>query len=264
MPVVAEKVVYLELQKTASTLIGSILVDLFGAENRYPKHGPLPADCRTKFVVGSVRNPWDYYVSLWSFGGQGQGGLHQRLTRRRLRAALRAIPRIGPLERELTKSTREWRSVYTARPTPESFRRWLVMIHDPGRASELEARYGTSEFGRVAGYATYRYCRLFAGDLETVLRASNPSELASILGASFLPDAVVRMEHLADDLLVALRVAGYAVDSSLEESVRARTRTAVNRSDHRPYAEYYDGPSRELVAERDSVLIERHGYVFGA
>ena len=92
VPVVSDKLVYLELQKTASTLIGSVLVDFFGAEHRYPKHGRLPPDCRDRFVVGSVRNPWDYYVSLWSFGGGGEGGLHKRLTQRQFRRAARACP----------------------------------------------------------------------------------------------------------------------------------------------------------------------------
>jgi hypothetical protein len=264
MPVVSDKMAYLELQKTASTHIGSLFVDLFGAERRLPKHGLLPADCRDRFVVGSVRNPWDYYVSLWSFGGQGEGGLHTRLTQRRFRAARRALPRVQPLVRELTKPVRDWRSTYEAPPTPEKFRRWLDLVHTPARAPELEAEYGASTIRDVAGYATYRYCRLFAGDLENVLGASTALQLASNLEAKFLPDAIIRMEHLADDLLAAVSKAGYEIDPALESAVRARTRAPDNRSEHRPYVDYYDDASRELVAKRDAVIIERHEYVFGS
>jgi hypothetical protein len=263
MPVVSDKMVYLELQKTASTLIGSLLVDLFGAERRPPKHGQLPMDCRDRFVVGSVRNPWDYYVSLWSFGGQGEGGLRRRLTERRLRAARRALPRLRPLAHELTKPVRDWQSTYADPPTPEKFRRWLDMVHEPKRASELEAEYGASKIRGVAGYATYRYCRLFAGDLDNVLDASTTSQIGSMLDAKFLPDAIIRMECLADDLLAAMSKAGYAIDPTLEAAVRERIGKPVNRSEHRPYADYYDDASRELVAKRDNVIIERHGYTFG-
>ncbi len=263
MPVVSDKLVYLELQKTASTLIGSVLVDLFGAEDRYPKHGLLPADCRDRFVIGSVRNPWDYYVSLWSFGGGGEGGLHQRLTRRHLRRAWRGLPRLAPLLDELRKPTADWQSTYAEPHTPERFRSWLSRVHDVRRAGQIEAPYGASQLRRVAGYATYRYCRLYSGDLDAVLRATTPAELRSRAATGWLPDAYIRTERLADDLLDAVRRAGCRVDDVLERAVRERTETAVNRSEHRPYPDYYDDSSRQLVAERDALLIERHEYVFG-
>jgi hypothetical protein len=262
--VVSDKVVYLELQKTASTLIGSVLVDCFGAEHRYPKHGRMPADCRDRFVIGSVRNPWDYYVSLWSFGGGGEGGLHKRLTQRQLRRAARSLPHLGPLLEELRKPTADWKTTYVEPQTPERFRRWLSRVHDPRRAHEIEKPYGAGALCRVAGYATYRYCRLYAGDLESVLGASSSAQLRSAVATGWLPDAFVRTERLADDLLDAVHRAGYGVDDDLERAVRARTETMLNRSDHRPYTDYYDDDSRDLVAERDALLIERHGYTYGS
>jgi hypothetical protein len=264
VPVVSERVVYLELQKTASTLIGSVLVDLFGAEHRSPKHGLLPADCRDRFVIGSVRNPWDYYVSLWSFGGEGEGGLHKRLTQRHLRRAWRALPDLGPLLAELRRQTARWQSTYAEPHTPERFRGWLSRVHDARRAAEIEARYGASELRHVAGYATYRYCRLYSGSLESVLRASTPTDLRSAAAAAWLPDAFIRMENLTEDLLDAVREAGYRVDDVLERAVREHTEIAVNRSQHRSYTDYYDESSRRLVAERDALLIERHEYAFGS
>jgi hypothetical protein len=263
VPVVSDKLVYLELQKTASTLIGSVLVDCFGAEYRYPKHGRLPADCRARFVIGSVRNPWDYYVSLWSFGGEGEGGLHKRLTHRQLRRAARRLPHMRPLLDELRKPTADWKTTY-AEPTPERFRSWLSRVHDPRRAREIDPPYGAGGLHRVAGYATYRYCRLYAGDLDTVLRASSSAQLRSAGAAGWLPDAFIRTEHLAEDLLDAVRRAGYPVGDALERTVRERTEVTLNASDHRPYTEYYDDDSRDLVAERDALLVERHGYTFGS
>jgi hypothetical protein len=264
VPVVSDKLVYLELQKTASTLIGSVLVDCFGAERRYPKHGRMPADCRGRFVVGSVRNPWDYYVSLWSFGGGGEGGLHKRLTQRQFRRAARALPHLGPLRDELRKPTSDWKSTYAEPRTPEMFRSWLSRVHDPRRARQIDPPYGASDLRHIAGYATYRYCRLYARDFESVLGASSSAQLGSAMGSGWLPDAFIRTERLADDLLDAVRHAGYQVDDALERAVRERTEVVVNRSDHRPYTHYYDDDTRDLVAERDAVFVERHGYTFGS
>ncbi len=180
VPVVSEKMVYLELQKTASTLIGSVLVDLFGAEHRYPKHGVLPADCGDRFVVGSVRNPWDSYVSLWSFGSRGRRRPAPSGSPSVISGGPRRLPpRPGPLLAELRKPTADWRSTYAEPHTPERFRSWLSKVHDARRAAQIEAPYGASGLRHVAGYATYRYCRLYSGDLESVLRASTPAELCS-------------------------------------------------------------------------------------
>jgi hypothetical protein len=264
VPVVSDKLVYLELQKTASTLIGSVLVECFGAEHRYPKHGRLPADCRDRFVVGSVRNPWDYYVSLWSFGGEGEGGLHKRLTQRQFRRAARALPHLRPLLDELWKPTADWKSTYAEPQTREMFSSWLARVHDPRWARQIDPPYGGSDLRHVAGYATYRYCRLYAGDLESVLRVSSSAQLRSAVAAGWLPNTFIRTERLADDLLDAVRRAGYPVDDAVEQAVRERTQVVLNRSDHRPYTDYYDDDSRHLVAERDAVLVERHGYTFGS
>ena len=41
-----------------------------------------------------------------------------------------------------------------------------------------------------------------------------------------------------------------------------RTTKPVNRSEHLPYTAYYDEASIEFVAERDAIIIARHGYTF--
>jgi hypothetical protein len=37
-----------------------------------------------------------------------------------------------------------------------------------------------------------------------------------------------------------------------------------NTSAHAPYVDYYDHELRNLVAEKDQLIITRHGYRFGA
>jgi hypothetical protein len=263
VPVVSEKLVSLELQKTASTFIGVVLSDLIGAEVQEPKHGSLPEDCRSKFVVGSVRNPWDYYVSLWSFGCQGEGGMYRRATQRRLRETARRLPTVSPLLHELRKPAPWWRGVYAEPHSPEQFRQWLHRVHDPDRASEFEPRYGACRFRDIAGYATYRYCHLYVDNFGSMASAATAAEMNRVLAERFLPDAMIRTERVSDDLLDALRGAGYDVDETLERKVRERVEVPVNRSQHLPYTTYYDHDSVELVAERDALIISRHGYEFG-
>ena len=138
-------------------------------------------------------------------------------------------------------------------------------VHDPDRTAEFDAPYAASRFRHIAGYATYRYCRLYADHFDAVMAATTSGQLVRTLEAGFLPDAMIRTERVGDDLLAAVRKAGYEVDDALEEEVREeRTAKPVNSSDHLPYTAYYDDASVELVAERDALIISRHGYAFGA
>ena len=42
-----------------------------------------------------------------------------------------------------------------------------------------------------------------------------------------------------------------------------RDGTARNTSEHGPYIDYYSSELRQLVAEKDRSIIDRHGYQFG-
>ncbi len=137
-------------------------------------------------------------------------------------------------------------------------------MHAPARAAQIDPAFGATEMRRVAGLATYRYCRLYTDDVRSVFASATESTLRSAVSENYLPQAMIRFENLADDLIATTRAAGYVVDETLERAVRERAAKPVNHSDHKPYWEYYDDTSREIVRRRDAVIIERHGYTFGS
>ena len=79
---ISNKLVYLELHKTGCSHIRRILSIALDGELA-GKHNKATKDLFTerRVFVGSVRNPWAWYVSLWGYGCDGNGVLHQRLTR---------------------------------------------------------------------------------------------------------------------------------------------------------------------------------------
>ena len=175
--VVSDKLVYLGLQKTASTFLSSLLVDLFGGSETQRLH--RNEEDRSKFVIGSVRNPWDYYVSLWSYGCQGKGGTRKRATQRRLRAARRQLPDVGPLLRELTKPTRRWRAHYSEPHSSEKFNKWLIDMHTPARAAQSTRVSGRPRCGAspdLRPTATAVSTRPTSAP-SLIARRSRPSEL---------------------------------------------------------------------------------------
>ena len=64
---VAQGLIYLELQKTGGTHIRRLLERYTGGKP-VGKHNRLPAGSDADFIIGSIRNPWDWYVSLWAYG----------------------------------------------------------------------------------------------------------------------------------------------------------------------------------------------------
>ena len=73
---ITDKLVYLELHKTGCTFTRLVLAELFSDSCRIVgKHNlveTIPQDVlgdfETKTKIGNIRNPWDWYVSLWAFG----------------------------------------------------------------------------------------------------------------------------------------------------------------------------------------------------
>lgn len=91
---VNERLVFLHMQKAAGTfVVGRLSQRLPGIVR--DGHAPLREGKRGRVVAAAIRNPWDWYVSLWAYGCMGEGGVHGHLTAPRgqimgqtLRAAL--------------------------------------------------------------------------------------------------------------------------------------------------------------------------------
>ena len=85
---ITDELVYLELQKTGCSHTIKILSALnnknckiIGKHNTYdsiPKEDQ--GNFESKLKIGNIRNPWDWYVSLWAFGCQKKGGLYNLVT----------------------------------------------------------------------------------------------------------------------------------------------------------------------------------------
>jgi hypothetical protein len=92
------------------------------------------------------------------------------------------------------------------------------------------------------GFYTYLYRYLYAGGGKPVI--------------------VGRLEELRDELLPMLEGAGQPVGDAMR--VYVENESPSNTSTHTAYTEYYSDELRDLVAERDAEVIDRHGYRFGA
>ena len=227
--IATRRFVFLHLHKSGGTFVNRWLLRHFRDARQIGYHLPrrlIPAELAHLPVLGLVRNPWSYYVSWYTF----QSGM--------------------------------------ARPNP-----LFHILSDGGKLSFLGTIRNMVELGNEERYLDRIVAVLPSSYGRSGLNLPGP-ELARIRDTgsgfySFLyaymygegPASLARMEHMREELPPLLRDLGENLGEEALTDLKAAS--PVNATAHRHYAEYYDSSLRALVARRDSVVIERHGYQFG-
>lgn len=274
---VADRFVYLELQKTA----GSHLVRLLGAYTggrSVGKHNRIPESVSDKQVIGSIRSPWDWYVSLWAYGASGRGAVrhrlcrnvdigyyHRGLARNMGKSRLSISEWLCSLFHDLVKPVNDWQAVYADVDNPELFRRWLKRLLDYRRRYDIGEGFGFSPLSANFGLMTYRYLRLYAGKWgdQRLYRDTRLLTYAGIVEfdrENNFADFMIRSENLEPDFIAALEACGYDLSAEQKQAILASNEDKTNASSRQPLAYYYDQETIALVAERDKFLIEKYGY----
>lgn len=266
---VTEKLIYLQLQKTGCTHIARLLDKYVGGE-QVGKHNFLPSELiGQKYLVGSIRNPWDWYVSQWAFGSEARGGLNQRVTSRNLEN-IKCLPvkrrksRIVKASvKEATKPTKMWEKVYGDKNNPELFRQWLRLIFDPKRRYDMGEGYGFSSVSAFAGILTYRYMFINYDNQQMNLifdtnEINNINKLVEFDSKANLLNGIIRNENLEEDFISTLEEVGYELTTAQKQEIYATKKT--NASKHRSSNFYYDAETIDLVGQREKLIIDKYNY----
>jgi len=283
---ISEKLIFIELQKTGSTHIKGLLKKLVGGENDGKHNVPTDEQISSgrKFIA-SVRDPWSWYLSLWSYGCLQKGELYERLTnekkwRKMLDKAESKAGEAeggdeGEAEGEGAEKGKGKGKVLPENFTPEraktywyadpdnaeAFREWLqaVLAVQPLR-KVLEGGYGKSPISRAGGLMTFRYFTLCTKNGENVDKSVSTLEaLKGYDKEHCFIDYFVRNESLSDDLIKAVEGCGVALDDDKVKVIREAKKTNVSSRPHGP-EHYYDDASVQLVARREKFIIEKFGY----
>ncbi|MBD3369581.1 hypothetical protein GF402_04370 [Candidatus Fermentibacteria bacterium] len=230
-------------------------------------HGRLPKSVlqSDRIVAASVRDPWDWYVSTWAYGCDGEGILFDRLAKPRkilghgYRRSLRGG--IANFLRDMARPRRPWREAYADSSSPELFGRWLRLMMDPDRAGEVREDYGRSSLSQFAGLYSYLYCRLLhrtidhlydgtIQDIETLMKADERLNVV---------DHMMKTEELTEGILELLGRAKVETDETFRRRIAEMDRTNPS-SRKRDTTYYYDRSAEQLIMERDALIIRKYGY----
>jgi len=255
---IGEKLIYLQMQKTGCTYIANLLKDNIGG-NIIGKHNWLIDYNVDKIIIGSIRNPWHWYVSLWAYGCMKKGGLYNRLTNRRtpFKKNIKRFEFHYALN-DLVKPIKQWKGCYIDPESGENFRTWLKQIYNPNRKWDLGEGYAKYKFSDSVGFMTHRYCQLHHRNYRsnsTKRSLTSVEDLFEYDKENNLLDYVIKMENMEIDLTRILKKLGYI--NALKTNLLPEN---LNKSEHHEVAYYYDTKTINLVRERERFIIEKFGY----
>lgn len=270
---VAKDLVFLEMQKTGGSHILKLLGRYMHGESK-GKHNRIDRAYSDRFIVGSIRNPWDWYVSLWAYGVSGKGAIRTRSTtgidfnyyyiglpKSMGKDWLNFSQFLRVIIHDTVKPITQWKNSYQNSNNPGEFRRWLKLVLDGKRKYDIGEGYGFSPVSKIAGLMTYRYFRLFTlGDqiykdksLQTYAGLQMFDNKQNILRAT------IRNEHLEDDFIRVLDMAGHRLTPAQMQEVYDEKKTNVSSRNTAAY--YYDRETIDLVSFKDEYLLKKYGYV---
>lgn len=274
---VSESLVFTELHKTAGSHLLKLLSTYIGGQ-QIGKHNRIPEDLRNKFVLGSIRNPWDWYVSLWGYGCDRQGSVYLQTTRKtslnycfhQLPGEMgKSWPSINHVARQMSsdlqKDNTAWQEAYADSADVEGFRRWIRMMFDPNRAMDIGEGYGFSPFSQHAGLLTYRFFKLFTALDKRIYDKSldtSYENLTRIWDKEGFVDAFVRQENLEEDFISSVTQAGIALSDSDKASILDGKNKKTNTSSRKNFEHYYDEETARLIFDRERFITNEFSYSF--
>lgn len=272
---VSDKFVYTELHKTAGTHIGKWLSRLAPGK-QVGKHNVIPPDLRDRFVIGSIRNPWDWYVSLWAYGCERRGSVWHQTTSgvdfgyywQQLPSEMGqkklSLPELArQLKNDFAKNNDEWIAAYEDIASPECFQRWLALIFDTNRRFDIREGYGFSPIALDSGIMSYRFLKFFTGLDQRLYSqayfAANPN-LLEVWNKERIANYLIRMEHLEEDLIEAMELAGVSIEDEQKRALVLAREQKTNTSSRLPAKLYYDQESIALIYQKERLLVDTFGY----
>ncbi|WP_159016279.1 hypothetical protein [Cognatiluteimonas profundi] len=227
--IVTDRFVFLHLHKSGGSFVNRFLVECMPGCQQVGYHLPrdsIPAAARQLPILGTARNPWDYYVSWYSF----QHAMPQPNALFQLASDARRLDFAGTL-----------RNLMRLGDDPRWLAAWMERLPSqlPNRGINLSKDSVAPLAGSGLGFYSFLYRRMYGDVSNTTL---------------------IDMARLREGLRDFLPSVGIDLTPTMQEWLRDRA--PINTSAHAHYSAYYDAPTRELVAAKDAELIQRHGFRF--
>jgi hypothetical protein len=232
---VTDKFVFLHLPRSGGTFVSEVIRKFFPSAHEIGYHLPrdlLPREYSHLPVLGTVRNPWEFYASWYH---HQYSNIRYSPLKNVLFCCLsenRELDFVQTIRNALSLGMSDDKLDFLIQTLPENFN--YQERHIPNLTKDVMRKIR----GTGIGLYTFRFNQLF-GPADDVF--------------------FCRIESLRSDLMAFFERIGAASDA-LRRYVLGLDKK--NISEHLHYSTYYTPELAELVLIRDRPLIERFGYVF--
>jgi len=229
--IVTDKFVFAHLPRSGGTFVSDVIRKFFPSAHELGHHLPralLPREYSHLPVLGTVRNPWEFYVSLYHY-------VWRRDAASILVSWMSENGRLGfisSIRNVLNLGVNDERLDVLIEMLPENVEYDRRNIPNISKDAMRRVR------GTGVGYYTFRFKHIF-GNADDVF--------------------FCRLETLRQDLVAFFDGIGAATDELRDYVLRVDKK---NTAEHLHYSTYYTPELAELVLIRDRLLIERFGYIF--
>ena len=265
---ISENLIFMDLHKTGSSFVSQVLSKVVGGRSTEPHLQIRSSDeIYGKKVLGTIRNPWDWYLSLWAYGCDKRGDFYGRVIKSDSR--FRGLGwRQDPYEAAInlfTKRSRQaerWKKTYQDVNDPTAFREWLGMVHNENFWFDYGEGYGRAPLNKFAGLYTYRYLKLYCcakNRNNALLNISTYDQLVSFEKENCFIDFFITNENLNIDLLRALEKLEIMISKEDRDSIFSAKKVNTS-SKKRGVSFYYDSETRNMIYEREKMIIDKFAY----
>lgn len=255
---ISDKLVYLALHKTGCShtikLLSSVKElngKIIGKHNTIYDVSPQElGNLEQKIKSGNIRNPWDWYVSLWAFGSMKKGALYEMLIEKRWYKKIKH-------PQSFFTPVAEWKKVYSNVEDKALFRQWLSMLLKKRRKDIIG--FGNKNIPNNIGLMTFRYLQLYSYDFnENVNLLNDFSKLKTFDEQYNFIDHFIYNDNLEKDFIELMDKAG--IDKTVVNELIKMPKTNTSKRDS--YQQYYDQETIDIVAQSDKLIIDKHNFIF--
>ncbi len=252
--------IYVHFQKTAGTHVKKLLIEVFGEDKKSKWHGSLKKEDKGKLIFCGVRNPWDFYVSLFH---------HSKEQNSPPIAFFKAQP-------ELYSKT------YGSSDTVEGFRQWLKIILTGDVMDRnsllLPTRFikegnksvlWINKLDRLINQKPWKDVGMMSRWLFDVvvpsyrtMRIPNAKTFKEKFISESFVDHYYRIEYLTEDMRSIMEdhlSPPLGWEKVFEDWAGKKSNTTTRL---KSYQAYYNDELATLVDEKDFLIIEKFGYEF--
>lgn len=256
--VVGENFAFVHLQKTAGSYVCKQLKEKFiNTETKLKKHTTAKEYIKNygkkRLMIGSLRNPIELYVSLWSYGCQKRGKLYDRSKRKfvGLRTFKQNLQRFNfyVIKYLFEYKIEEWNELYDDVNNIDNFHKWFELINkksfyfNSGVFAPMSFDDGESIgfMSRRALDMYFDYKINFKGQI--IRKSINP-----LINRWLIKE---NLNESFEKLINEISELGESYDSKYTHSVKK-----INTSKHMTYDRYYNEQMKKKIADMDKFIFD--------